>query len=106
MMENLISDSLECARKHFEAYELTEEEMASLLAVGERDLRQELVKLSAILNAKPIDMEHLNLSSHAVKGLLLNMGNKEAALKFTELREEDGYENAITQIKRLLKLDG
>lgn len=101
-MEELIKASVACAKKRFAAFGFNETQTAPLLASGERDLRNELAMLAAILESSPLDVETLNRSLHAVKGLLLNMGNAEAAEMFTELRQQLDDSETIENLKVLL----
>lgn len=101
-MEEFIIASLENARKYFGRLGFNETQIETLLASAERDLRKELGRLKEILIASTPDAEGLNNSLHAIKGLLLNMGNTEAAKLFTELRADLQSSEGIEKIKKLL----
>ncbi len=101
-MEKLINDTAEIARKHFQAFGFEDEQITALLAAGKRDLTKELSKLQALLESEQIDIDALNLSLHALKGLFLNMGNSMVAEKLNELRQEGSTAERITEIKALL----
>jgi hypothetical protein len=63
-----------------------------------------LDKLKTLVADEYIDIGVLNLSLHALKGLLLNMGNSEVADKLNELREEEKIDaQLLADIKALLE---
>ncbi len=101
-MEKLIDDTTEIARKHFGGFGFSDDQVETLLASGKRDLVKEFGKLQLLLREESVDIEAINNSMHALKGLLSNMGNMALADKFIELRQvsEDG--DIIDEIKVLL----
>lgn len=104
-MEKLVRKSLECARTHFGTFGFDESQMQPLLSAGERDLRKELVHLEGLLGTPRPDEEKVNQSLHALKGLLLNMGNTEAAQTFKSLEDGDKDGHALAAIQAILKND-
>lgn len=101
-MQRLIDETIAIAGKNFQGFGFDEEQIDSLLEAGKRDLTKELKVLQTLLGSEPINVNTLNLSLHALKGLLLNMGNIEVAEKFTELRQGKMDTHALTEIKALL----
>ena len=102
-MDKLIDETVEIARKHFQGFGFEDEQIVPLLEAGKRDLTKELEKLRTLVANERIDIDVLNLSLHALKGLLLNMGNSSAADKLTELREEEEISSQLlADIKALL----
>ena len=101
-MEKLINETVEIARKHFQGFGFEDEQIEPLLEAGKRDLTKELNKLQTLLENERIDIDVINLSLHALKGLLLNMGNSRVADKLTELREEKENTQLLADIKALL----
>ena len=101
-MQTLIDDTLAIARSHFLGFGFEEQQITPLLEAGSRDLTKELRKLQALLSQEPVPFEQINLSMHALKGLLLNMGNVEAADKFNELRSQDDEEQVLSGVRELL----
>ncbi|MGB5964990.1 MAG: hypothetical protein WBF77_09285 [Sulfurimonadaceae bacterium] len=101
-MEKLIDETVEIARQHFKGFGFEDEQIISLLEAGRRDLTKELNKLRTLLEREPIEIDVVNLSLHALKGLLLNMGNIMAADKLVDLRQESGDARIISEIKSLL----
>ncbi len=102
-MDKLINETVEIARKHFQGFGFEDEQIVPLLEAGKRDLTNELEKLRTLVANERIDIDVLNLSLHALKGLLLNMGNSEVADKLNELREEEEVSaQLLTDIKAML----
>ena len=102
-MDKLINETAEIARKHFQGFGFEDEQILPLLEAGKRDLTKELKKLKTLVADERIDIDALNLSLHALKGLLLNMGNSSVADKLTELREEEKVSSQLlTDIKAML----
>jgi len=104
-MEEFISESLEIARQYFGRLGFDEDQIAILLASGERDLRKELAGLKELLTVPELDTERLNHSLHGIKGLLLNMGNSSAAQMFKELRADIQSREGIETLKKLLGIE-
>ena len=102
-MEKLIDETVEIARKRFGEFGFSDDQVVKLLESGKRDLVKEFGKLQKLLEEEPEDIKAINLSMHAIKGLLLNMGNMALADKFIELRQEGESRNIITEIKTLLE---
>lgn len=103
VLDRLIETSLAMVRAQFSSYGFSQEQIAPLLEAGERDLGRELERVKAIMSTEPPEREALDQALHAVKGLLLNMGNKEAAETFTELRHSLDSEQSLKEIRRLLE---
>ncbi len=101
-MEKLIDDTVEIARKHFGGFGFSDDQTETLLASGRRDLLKEFGKLQLLLEVEPVEVEAINNSMHALKGLLSNMGNMELADKFIELRQESEDRDILDEIKVLL----
>ncbi|MEA3455566.1 MAG: hypothetical protein U9R26_03580 [Campylobacterota bacterium] len=102
-MQKLIDDTVEIARKRFGEFGFSEDQVTTLLASGRRDLVKEFEKLQLLLEEKPVNIEAINNSMHALKGLLSNMGNEALAEKFTELRQESESRDIIAEIQVLLE---
>lgn len=101
-MEKLINETIEIARKNFKGYGFEDAQVIPLLEAGRRDLTRELDKLHKLLEESALDIESINLSLHALKGLFLNMGNMTAADKLIELGQESTDARIISEIKSLL----
>lgn len=102
MMQRLIDETIAIASKNFQGFGFDEEQIDSLLEAGKRDLAKELKVLQTLLEKEPVELDTLNLSLHALKGLLLNMGNTAIAEMFTELRQGKMDDKALSEIKLLL----
>jgi hypothetical protein len=103
-MSNLIEETLNMAFEKFKKFGFKDEQINQLVASGKKDLIQESEKLVAILKADSLDFEALNNSLHALKGLLLNMGNDAVANKLIELRNENDSEDKIEEIKKIFDI--
>ncbi len=103
-MEKLINETVKIAHKHFKEFGFEDEQIVSLLESGKRDLTKELDKLQKLLEKEPIEIDTINLSLHALKGLFLTMGNIAVADRLIELRQESEYARIITEIKELLSI--
>lgn len=101
-MEKLINETVEIARKHFKMFGFEDEQIGSLLKSGKRDLENELKRLQKVLEDEPINIDTINLSLHALKGLFLTMGNTTVADKLVELRQESDNMPMVNEIKELL----
>ena len=99
-MQKLIETTLAAAREQYLAYGFDDSEIETLLGVGERDLRHALAGVEKLLDSE--DREALDDALHAVRGLLLHMGNSEAAENFTELRFGSDDVQSISKIRTLL----
>ena len=102
-MDKLINETIEIARKHFQGFGFSDEQTVPLLEAGKRDLTKELNKLQKLLDSEVIEVDEINLSFHALKGLLLNMGNSAIADKLVELRQENVNADIIAEIKSLIE---
>ncbi len=102
-MDQLIEETLQIAKARFESFGFKETQITQLLASGKRDLTQELDILKVLLEESPADIERINQSLHALKGLFFNMGNTAAGDMMAELRGNDDPHSAIEKIKQFLK---
>jgi hypothetical protein len=103
-MSNLIEETLNMAFEKFRKFGFKDEQISQLVESGKKDLLQESEKLMVILKADDLDFEALNNSLHALKGLLLNMGNDTVANKLIELRNENDSEDKIEEIKKIFDI--
>ena len=103
-MEKVINETVEMAHEHFKKFGFEDAQIVQLLESGKRDLTKELNKLQKILDQEPIEIDKVNLSIHALKGLFLTMGNAKAGEKLTELHNKSGDTRILAEIKFLLDL--
>jgi len=102
-MIEIIETTLQLAKEKFGKFGFKEDQINQLISSGRKDLEQEISNLKEILNSNDIDMKVLNDSLHALKGLLLNMGNSTIADKLIELKNSDNTQLKIEQIKSIFK---
>ena len=103
-MEELIDETLELASKKFANFGFKEQQIEQLLASGRRDLEKELSKLKILIEEENVNIENVNHSLHALKGLLYNMGNTGAGDIMNDLRSEKDSTEEIAEIKKILHL--
>lgn len=101
-MEKVINETVEMAHKHFKKFGFEDKQIVQLLESGKRDLTKELNKLQKLLEKETIEIDTVNLSLHALKGLFLTMGNTAVADKLIELHKESEGTHIINEIKKLL----
>ncbi|WP_345984711.1 hypothetical protein WCX49_08720 [Sulfurimonas sp. HSL-1656] len=101
-MEQLITDTLATARTHFAAFGLDAAQVDALLEAGTRDLRKELLQLKALVAVVPPDAERVAHSLHALKGLVMNMGNNDAGRVFAVLEETFRSSGEVSGVRALL----
>jgi len=103
-MEELIEETKRIAAERFKTFGFAQAQIDQLLASGERDMKKELAHLRELLMQEPNDIELINRSLHALKGLFLNMGNDDAAEKLTDLRKEEDHASKIKVLKKLTQI--
>jgi len=103
-MERLISETLKIAQEKFKAFGFKEEQIGQLLDSGRRDLEKEITKLSQLITSEHIDIEQINNSLHALKGLLYNMGNTDAGDIMIDLKNNIDSQESISKIKTLIEV--
>ena len=103
-MEKIITETAKIARENFEKFGFNDEQILQLLESGKRDLTLELSKLQQLLKDENTELDDINLSLHALKGLFLTMGNTNIGNKLNELHKEHKDSHKITEIKHLLDI--
>jgi len=103
-MSDLIEQTMEMAFNKFKKFGFKDEQISQLVESGRKDLEKETQRLIGIINADSLDFEALNSSLHALKGLLLNMGNDTVANKLIELRNGEDSDTKITEIKNIFQI--
>ena len=102
-MEHVIEETLRIAKEKFSEFGFKDDQIEQLLASGKRDLLGELEKLKSLLDSEPYDIEKINKSLHALKGLFFNMGNTETGDIMTDLRKGSDPDESIRKIKTFLE---
>ena len=102
-MNTIIEKSLKTAARNFESFGFTREQTDQLLSSGKRDLVTEISRLKTLLAEEQKDIDKINLSLHAIKGLLYNMGNNEHGDIFAELEKSEAGEEQINKINALIE---
>lgn len=95
--------NLETLRAHFKlTYNLTDDQIDVMLEASAKSLTTSFSTLYTALETN--DLEQVFRTAHSVKGLLLNLGEKEWAALARQLElaaskgEERGYKSLVTQI--------
>ncbi len=87
-MDKLVATAVKRAHAVLSEYGFSEEQIDKLVKQGERDLRSECEKLQQLMRTPPHDWERIDDVLHALKGLLMNMGDTETAEMFTSYRKQ------------------
>jgi len=103
-MSAFIDDTLQIAQNKFKSFGFKDEQIEQLLTSGRKDLVSEFDKLKVILIQDEIDIKLLNDSLHALKGLLLNMGNDTLANNLIELKNNQNIQDKIDNIKSIFEI--
>jgi hypothetical protein len=103
-MEKIINETMIIAHQHFKQFGFENEQIVPLLESGKRDLTKELTKLQNLLKEEVKEIDQINLSTHALKGLFLTMGNVTVADKLIDIRNDSETAHMITEIKVLLDI--
>ncbi len=106
-MQNIIDTSIEIASNQFKSFGFRDEQILPLIESGKRDLTNELINLKQLLSSNNIDRLSIDLSIHAIKGLLATMGNKDLARQISAIHDEEDEESDIKvkEIKNILELE-
>jgi len=102
-MEKLIDETLQIAKTRFVSFGFEESQTEALLISAKRDLSKVIVQLEDLLKKDSCDIEQINKSLHALKGLLYNMGNMEAGDQIVELSKCMDEEGLKSRIKKIIK---
>jgi len=102
-MEKLIDETLQIAKTRFVSFGFKESQTEALLISAKRDLSKVIVQLEDLMRDDSCDIEQINKSLHALKGLLYNMGNMEAGDQIVELSECMDEEKLKSRIKKIIK---
>lgn len=103
-MEKLITESEVIAFDYLKAFGFSDEQVASLIAQGKKDLEKELSKLEILIDSDDLSYDDINDVLHALKGLLFQLGNHNLAEQLNEIRSDLQSKNALEEIRSLLSL--
>jgi hypothetical protein len=101
-MKKIIDETMEIAYQHFKSFSFEDEQIIPLLESGKRDLTKELNNLQELLKKEVIEIDKINLSVHALKGLFLTMGHDNVGEKLSEIHNKHEDTRIINEIKLLL----
>ncbi len=102
-MEKLISHTEEIAFDYLKAFGFKDEQIDQLIIQGKKDLRKELIKLEILLHDDKISYDDINNVLHALKGLLFQLGNHEAAERLIEIRSHLDNEETLKELALLCR---
>lgn len=105
-MNTIVEDTLRISKDYFKTMGFSEAQIEPLLVSGRNDLRNELDKLYLLIEERPEATEQINRALHALKGLLLNLGNRALAEKLVEAREVFGAQHDVQMLRELLFAGG
>jgi len=101
-MQKIIDQSIEIASNQFKSFGFKDEQILPLTQSGRKDLTAELLNLQTLLSSNDIDRDAVDLSIHAIKGLVSTMGNKDLAREISAIHSEEDSTLNIDGIKALL----
>lgn len=87
-MDKLVEAAVKKAREMLGGYGFEQEQIDGLVKQGEIDLRSECEKLQQLMQTPPYDWGQIDSVLHALKGLLMNMGDTETAEIFISYRDK------------------
>jgi hypothetical protein len=99
-----MKESLQIATEKFKSFGFNDAQIEQLLTSATQDIKREIEKLYPLLESDTADIQKINQSLHALKGLLYNMGNTEAGDKMAALVNDDTLGEQIADIKKILHL--
>jgi len=102
-MKKLISDTEEIAFNYLKAFNFKDEQIKQLIIQGKKDLSKELMKLKTVLQDDELSYDNINNILHALKGLLFQLGNHEAAERLTEIRSHLDNEETLKELTLLCR---
>ncbi len=101
-MRKIIQEIEGTARSYFQQFGFAEEEITALTAQGKRDLETNLNTLASMLTRSGRTMAEEDSILHALKGLMLQLGDTARAETINEVRErldeEKGFETIATAL--------
>ena len=101
-MSRLIKETLKIAKKRFEAFGFSPSQIERLLSSAEEDLGKVVAELQQLIDDQSSSTKQLELTLHALKGILYNMGNIEAGDLMVELKNLQDKERVRQKIKEVL----
>ncbi|MEA2029814.1 MAG: hypothetical protein U9N49_12695 [Campylobacterota bacterium] len=101
-MYKIIEETQKITDAYLRGFGFDEESIATLVAKSKVDLEKQLSQLEILLNTKPQDMDAINDTLHALKGLLFQVGSHQVGEKVNEIRSDINSDEALNKIKELL----
>lgn len=103
-MDNIIEKILSDAKSNFENFGFEEDDITYLLNKARDDLEKQFSDLKQILEKPSIDIDKLDKSLHALKGLIMQLGSIELANKINSYRELLESNQDLEDLKNTLHL--
>ncbi len=103
-MDNIIEKILSDAKSNFENFGFKEDDITYLLNKARDDLEKQFSDLKQILEKPSIDIDKLDKSLHALKGLIMQLGSIELANKINSYRELLESNQDLEDLKNTLRL--
>ena len=103
-MDNIIEKILSDAKSNFENFGFEEDDITYLLNKARDDLEKQFSDLKQILEKPSIDIDKLDKSLHALKGLIMQLGSIELANKINSYRELLESNQDLEDLKNTLRL--
>ncbi len=103
-MDNIIEKILSDAKSNFENFGFEEDDITYLLKKAKNDLEKQFGDLKQVLEKPSIDVDKLDKSLHALKGLMMQLGSIELANKINSYRELLESNQDLEDLKNTLQL--
>lgn len=102
-MSRLIDDILLNAKSYFRGFGFDDGDIEYLLQKGRRDLEMLVQEVNSILESNPVDMELLDKKLHALKGVIMQLGSSDIAMKINQMRDALNNQDTIDNLKEIIK---
>jgi len=101
-MKNIIHETEHLAYVYLKGFGFADEQIIPLVELGKKNLSEALEKLKKLLNEEGYSLKDLDNILHAIKGLLLQLGNTQLAQELNAIRLELNNPKTVTSIEALL----
>ncbi|MEA1953633.1 MAG: hypothetical protein U9O24_04525 [Campylobacterota bacterium] len=100
-MKNIINNTKHIAHEHLKGFGFADEQITPLVEMGIKNLTETLTNLKILLDDESLSLEKLDDALHAIKGLLLQLGNADLAEALNAIRLDLSNPNTVTSISKL-----
>jgi len=101
-MKNIIHETEHLAYAYLKGFGFEDEQITPLVELGKKNLSEALSNLKKLLDKDTYSIKELDDALHALKGLLLQLGNTQLAQELNAIRLELNNPKTVTSIEALL----